>query len=202
MDQRRERGERTRRQLIESALELFADRGYDATTVGDIAARAGVAERSFFHHFASKDDVLFDGYAERLSEGTARFRSAAEGGSLWKALVAASEPIINAVEEHPDVFLLRSRLYSCAGGLRATMLRINEDWIELLVNEVARHLGVARHAHLGARVAASLVNSANRAAIDTWAASDGRRPFRPIALEALHLIEPSVSAIEREARRD
>jgi len=50
-----------RGRLAQVALELYAERGYEQTTVGDIAERAGVTERTFFRHFADKREVLFDG---------------------------------------------------------------------------------------------------------------------------------------------
>jgi AcrR family transcriptional regulator len=46
---------------VQAALELFAAQGYERTTVADIAARAGVTERTFFRHFADKREALFDG---------------------------------------------------------------------------------------------------------------------------------------------
>lgn len=46
---------------MEAALELFEERGFEATTVADIGARAGVTERTFFRHFTDKREVLFDG---------------------------------------------------------------------------------------------------------------------------------------------
>lgn len=57
---------RTRLQQV--ALELFLEQGYDRTTAAEIAARAGVTERTFFRHFSDKREVLFD--------GEARFRAA------------------------------------------------------------------------------------------------------------------------------
>ena len=48
-----------RGRLEAAALELFAERGYDGTTVEDIATRAGVTKRTFFRHFADKREALF-----------------------------------------------------------------------------------------------------------------------------------------------
>lgn len=47
------------RRLQQAALELFLERGYDQTTTAEIAARAGVTQRTFFRHFADKRDTLF-----------------------------------------------------------------------------------------------------------------------------------------------
>ncbi len=49
--------------MISAAMELFSERGFEATTAGDIAERAGVTERTFFRYFADKREVLFDGAA-------------------------------------------------------------------------------------------------------------------------------------------
>ncbi len=53
-----------RGRLMLAALELYTERGYEQTTVADIAQRAGVTERTFFRHFADKREVLFDGSGE------------------------------------------------------------------------------------------------------------------------------------------
>ena len=52
-----------RARLQRAALELFSEHGYDRTTAAEIAARAGVTERTFFRHFPDKREVLFDGEA-------------------------------------------------------------------------------------------------------------------------------------------
>jgi AcrR family transcriptional regulator len=53
-----------RGRLVEAALELYSDRGYDQTTVAEIARRAGLTERTFFRHFTDKREVLFSGAGE------------------------------------------------------------------------------------------------------------------------------------------
>ena len=50
-----------RERLAKAALELYSERGYEQTTVAEIAQRAGLTERTFFRHYADKREVLFDG---------------------------------------------------------------------------------------------------------------------------------------------
>ncbi|NGO07995.1 TetR family transcriptional regulator [Streptomyces sp. HC44] len=50
-----------RERLAKAALELYSERGYEQTTVAEIAKRAGLTERTFFRHYADKREVLFDG---------------------------------------------------------------------------------------------------------------------------------------------
>jgi AcrR family transcriptional regulator len=56
-----------RGRLMQAAFELYGERGYEQTTVAEIAERAGLTERTFFRHFADKREVLFGG-ADALSE--------------------------------------------------------------------------------------------------------------------------------------
>ncbi|MFC4562467.1 TetR/AcrR family transcriptional regulator [Nocardiopsis mangrovi] len=62
-ESRRERKKRqTRRLIAETAIRMFAEQGYEQTTVAQIASAADVATKTFFNHFPSKEDVLFEDY--------------------------------------------------------------------------------------------------------------------------------------------
>lgn len=65
----------TRARVTDAAMALFLRQGFDATTIDEIAAAAGISRRSFFNHFASKDDVAaawMDGKADALAAEVAR----------------------------------------------------------------------------------------------------------------------------------
>src|SRR6202011_1999624 len=56
--------QQTRERLTRAAMALFLERGFEATTLDDIAAAADVSRRSFFHYFESKEDVVFAWHEE------------------------------------------------------------------------------------------------------------------------------------------
>jgi AcrR family transcriptional regulator len=93
-----------------AALELYRERGYDQTTVAEIAKRAGLTERTFFRYFADKREVLFHGAAmlqERLVQGIEDAPpSLSPLDAVGFALAAAAGP----VEESRDFVLRRQAI--------------------------------------------------------------------------------------------
>lgn len=193
------RTERTRRALTDAALRLFAAHGFETTTVDQIAAEVGVTQRTFFHHFPTKEAVLFGGYEDRLQEATAAFRSSVRSGTLADGLQAATTAIVSAMETQRDLFLVRGRLYRETPALRATMLRLNEDWIDSVTLVVAERLGVDPDTEVGPRLAATVANGANRVAIDLWTGSGGTLDLTTLAHDAFRSIRPALDAIDRAA---
>lgn len=56
-----------RARVLDAAVELFARQGYDGTSVAQVIARAGVAKGGFYHHFASKEALLYEVYGDLIS---------------------------------------------------------------------------------------------------------------------------------------
>jgi AcrR family transcriptional regulator len=57
----------TRERVLDVATELFAERGYDATSVAQVIERAGLTKGGFYHHFASKDALLYEVYGDLIT---------------------------------------------------------------------------------------------------------------------------------------
>src|ERR1700761_866435 len=85
-----------RARLVSAALDLFNERGYDRTTVAEIAERAGLTKSTFFRHFPDKRDVLAagqDALAQLLREGIA---AAPDGATPLAAVCAGLESAATA----------------------------------------------------------------------------------------------------------
>lgn len=77
--------------LARAAVELYGERGYDATAVSHIAERAGLTERTFFRHYADKREVLFAGAGELQDRLVASVQDAPAGTGPMDAVAGALE---------------------------------------------------------------------------------------------------------------
>jgi AcrR family transcriptional regulator len=82
-----------RRRLQLAALELYRKHGYEQTTAAEIAAKAGVTERTFFRHFADKREVLFYGEEAFATALTNAVRDAPASCGIWETLFRAFQSV-------------------------------------------------------------------------------------------------------------
>ncbi|MFB4301646.1 TetR family transcriptional regulator [Actinomadura sp. NTSP31] len=128
MDERtglRERKKRrTRRAIASAALRLFAERGYEETTIADIAAAADVAPRTFFGYFPSKEDVVFAEVDDRLAEVAERLATRVPGESPMQAIRRGVVAVLEAiVSEHGEYGPVQIALILERPGLQARALQ-------------------------------------------------------------------------------
>lgn len=181
----------SRETLAEAACELFLERGYEATSISDIATRAGVSRSSFFNYFATKADVLWGGLDERIA-------------SLARRL--GDEPM-------PDLEAgIRAAVLGVADGLAPDALALafaQADAMDI-GDELGREAAVRRSAvasavagrlrragveALRAEVVGAAYGGAVLAAIVRWATGGaGRVVLRAVLAEALDAVPPAVAA--------
>lgn len=186
------RSERTRDALRRAALVRFLAQGFEETSAEQIAVDAGVTLRTFYRHFASKDELLFEDYDASLQW----FRSALETRP-------PGEPITRAVLAAIDSFPFdRSSMFEIAALRHRELDRtqveshINQVQAEF-ASEVERYLlrqGApdAADAHFLCSVTAQCVAAATFAALDTWMRSD-----HTDLAELARLTELALTVVER-----
>jgi AcrR family transcriptional regulator len=102
---------RTRQALISAAMRLFEEKGYEQTTVAEIATAAEVSTKTFFNHFASKDEVLFPHLSARIDDAVAVIERHKPAEKISAVLMRAVEHMLaDAVEAELDGGLASVRL--------------------------------------------------------------------------------------------
>jgi AcrR family transcriptional regulator len=134
----RERKKLQRRKLIEdTALELFARDGFDATTVETIAAACDIAPRTFFSYFPTKDDLVLADYAERLARILDAFAARPANEPVWQALQGSFEAIAADYESEADRLRARFAIMATAPSVRARSLELQLGWEFALVERLS-----------------------------------------------------------------
>jgi AcrR family transcriptional regulator len=134
--------ELVRSELFNAAWQLFGERGYEATTVAEIAAAAGVSRRTFFRYYASKEDVLVetsDDLAEAMLAAMAA-RPADEPPLV--AIERALVPVLESRMARRDRLDTIIRLLRESRTLRRAMLERHALMEERLAVQLAHRLGV------------------------------------------------------------
>src|SRR6201997_452595 len=111
MSLRQRKRQQTRRELIDAAMRLFEKKGYEQTTVAEIASAAGVSTKTFFNYFASKDEVLFPHLSRRIDAAVALIEQRGPDDPIAEVVVAAMQHMLaDALDQEVDGGLAAVRL--------------------------------------------------------------------------------------------
>ncbi|NJP31775.1 TetR family transcriptional regulator [Micromonospora sp. HSS6-12] len=189
-DGRSRRREDTRQRLFEAAVELIAEQGYSATTVDDIAARAGVAKGTVYYNFQSKT-VLFE---ELLRHGigllTAEFRAAVAGLPPREALAALVRAELEYIRRYRAFAqLLLSEMWRTNREWQQTLRLLRGEAIEVIAETV--RAGVASGdlpADLDVRTASSALFGVGLVVAVDWLVFQPERPLEDVEDALLSIV--------------
>jgi len=176
-----------RDRLAQAAFDLFNERGYEQTTIDDIAERAGLGRATFFRHYRSKEDVIFPDHDRLLDRVRDRLRSTGHGTALAAACDAVRLVLLHYLDEG-DLARRRYLLTSTVPALRdreivsvARYQRLFREYIaermadgEPAVSGEPAASGVS--AALQAELMAAAVASAHNHVLRRWLRGDSADP--------------------------
>lgn len=169
--------QRTRAALVDAALRLFAEKGYERTTVAEIAEAADVSTRTFFLHFPAKEHVLFLDSDQRVSVWTRALEERQPGETIGDVALRALEEVLATGwhgEQATAMAATRTRLIASTPALQSLVMQrffaVQADWARALQEAYPDEIdSLEATALVGALIGA--VGSAAQASIIDGAAS-------------------------------
>lgn len=167
-----------RRKLAAAAMELFATKGYEATTVDEIAAAAGVARRTFFRHFRSKEEAIFPDHDDTLVRAAGVLDAAPSHENPLDTVCRGIKEVMRMYAASPAVSVERYRLTREVPALREREIASVARYERLFTRYLLGHFDESAH-HVGdddpllAEVAASAVVTAHNHVLRRWLRGGG-----------------------------
>jgi len=165
---RERKRQQTRERLTRAAMALFLERGFEATTLDDIAAAADISRRSFFHYFDSKEDVVFAWHEIAVRPA---------GESMLAAAENAIAAMVRQIE--PGEAIAMARLKRDNPALQARD-QVKYEQLERALAEALARRAVHKAEKLDARLVAMIATGAMRIGGELWATEGARE--KPEAL--------------------
>ncbi len=194
----------TRQQIADKAMELFAVRGFDHVTVAEVAAAAGVSEKTVFNYFPSKEDLFFDEVPQREAALREAIRSRAPGETVLLALRRLQAEECRRLAS--PAFATFARIIEESPALQAKELEVMARFVHVIAECIEQELGVDRR---DARIAAGLLVSVHRLLFHTARAHALAGKHGPAAVRRLradldrayHLLEHGLTELDAPASR-
>jgi AcrR family transcriptional regulator len=158
----------TRRRLQIAATELYAEQGYDRTTIAEIVERAGLTQRTFYRHFGDKREVLFGNEGGLTDELTAAVDGAPAGASMRDAIAAGLGALVASLEPRRAELVQREAIIAGQPELRERELMKLSSWTAALTQALVRRGEEPAAAALGAEVSIAVL----RVAAGRWLEGD------------------------------
>ncbi|HET9171947.1 MAG TPA: TetR family transcriptional regulator [Actinospica sp.] len=167
--------------LLKAAIELFAEQGYEATTVAEIAERAGLTKRTFFRYFSDKREVLFGGAQELEERWLGGIATAPADAEPLEAVRAGFGPLAEMFAERHEFASLRARIIVANPDLQEREL-IKLHRLTGVIEEALVRRGIAEHA---AALAAQAGVSVFHVAFGRWVRQEDPDSFGTLLDESL-----------------
>lgn len=197
---RERKKERTREQLVEAALRLFTQRGYEETTIDEVVNAVEVSPRTFFRYFQSKEDVLVtwvDEFSDRVRHALAARPPDEEPYTALRNALTDAVAIYETKRTH---FIAIERFIARTPAVRAQKLEKLGRCSQIMIDVLAQRLGVDAQRHLAPRLLANCAIGILGAAVNTWIAQGGKESLSEIVDHAFRCMRPTDS-LTRSAQR-
>jgi AcrR family transcriptional regulator len=175
---------------MSAAIELFNEQGYEATTVAEIAERAGLTKRTFFRYFSDKREVLFSGSQELQRLWLAGVAGAPADATALAVVAAGLDPVAEMFTERHAFARIRSGIIEANPELQEREL-IKLQTLAGAIKAALVERGVSANAAI---LAAQAGVTVFHVAFARWVAQDDPTAFRRLMDESLEELRSVTAA--------
>jgi AcrR family transcriptional regulator len=193
---RERKKQKTKRAVMDIALRLFAEKGFDATTVEEICAEAEISPSTFFRYFPTKEAAAFPDEEERIAVVEECLRERPEGEPLHATIRRSALLLVDHDLEAKGDFQARVELMAREPAILAYATRTQNEAAEIFTRILAEQLGVDPHTDLRPRLVVSAAFAAVGAAWTAWVNGEGGGDLRVLVNEAFDLIDAGVASLD------
>jgi AcrR family transcriptional regulator len=172
-----------RGRLEKAAMELYGERGFDRTTVAQIAERAGLTERTFFRHFADKREVLFAGSGQLQDLLVQTVADAPASATPIDAVTAGIEAIGAVLQESRGRAFARERQSIVAASAELRERELNK--MSSLAGALAEALRKRGVGEPGASLLSEIGIAVFRISFERWVSGPREQDLRELVRESL-----------------
>jgi AcrR family transcriptional regulator len=165
---RERKKERTRHELMRSALDQFAARGFDQVTVEDIASACDVSPRTFFRYFSSKEDVLFTESDRSLVRLLDALSHQPPDVPILLALQQSVRALADNYEHQKDDVRLRHEIILATPALRTRVGERHQGWETAVIEQLRLTGHAAGMSELDVRLVVAASMTGLRVAMSQW----------------------------------
>lgn len=169
---RERKKERTRQDLMRSALRQFADRGFDQVTVEEIALDCEVSPRTFFRYFSSKEDVLFAQGDRSLERLLGTLQAQPPDRPALEALRDAMHTLADDYVEDKDSIVQRHRIMSDTPALRTRAAERQQGWEAAVIERLREGGQTEGMSEIDVALLVAAATTAMRVAVTAWVHDD------------------------------
>lgn len=192
----RERKKLQRRHDIEAAaLELFESDGFDGTTIDAIAAAAGIAPRTFFYYFSTKEDVVLADYARRLERIVEELINRPDDEAPWPSLRSSFLVVAADYESEREQLIRRFAIMAANPTVFARNLQLQAGWEDALTIALAERLMDRPGPAIGPRLLASAALAAMRSSLQHWLATGCEIPLPPLVEQCFNQLSVGLESV-------
>lgn len=157
----------TKSKITEAAIDLFTETGFDETSVDDVAAAAGIARRTLFRYYPSKNAIAWGDFDEHLQDMRRLLAELPPDMPVAEALQTALLAFNEVPAEHREHHRRRMRLLLGVPALQAHSMLMYTGWRDVVAEFVATRTGATPTDHIPQTVAWTLLATA-LAAYEQW----------------------------------